>query len=64
MSQSVGALATAQSFEILGAVMAIKQQNQQAQMANILLQSAMQTVEQTSAASPVGNIGQNINISV
>lgn len=64
MSQSVGALATAQSFEILGAVMAKKQQNQQAQMANILLQSAMQTVEQTSAASPVGNIGQNINISV
>ncbi|HAW91574.1 MULTISPECIES: hypothetical protein [unclassified Arsukibacterium] len=64
MSQSVGALATAQSFEVLGAVMAKKQQNQQAQMANILLQSAMQTVEQTSAASPVGNIGQNINISV
>ena len=63
MSQSVGALATAQSFEVLGAVMAKKQQNQQAQMANILLQSAMQTVEQTSAASPVGNIGQNINIS-
>ncbi|MAD75384.1 MAG: hypothetical protein CML20_11440 [Rheinheimera sp.] len=64
MSQSVAALANAQSFEILGAVMAKKQQNQQAQMANILLQSAMQTVEQTSAASPVGNIGQNINISV
>ena len=64
MSQSVAALANAQSFEILGAVMVKKQQNQQAQMANILLQSAMQTVEQTSAASPVGNIGQNINISV
>jgi hypothetical protein len=64
MSQSVGTLATAQSFEILGAVMAKKQQNQQAQMTNLLVQSAMQTVEQTSAAAPVGNIGQNINISV
>jgi hypothetical protein len=64
MSQSVGTLATAQSFEILGAVMAKKQQNQQAQMTNLLVQSAMQTVEQTSSAAPVGNIGQNINISV
>ena len=64
MSQSVGAMASAQSFEILGAVMAKKQQTQQAQMVNLLVQSAMQTVEQTTAASPVGNIGQNINISV
>ncbi|WP_019676642.1 hypothetical protein [Arsukibacterium perlucidum] len=64
MSQSVGAMASAQSFEILGAVMAKKQQTQQAQMVNLLMQSAMQTVEQITAASPVGNIGQNINISV
>lgn len=64
MSQSVGALASAQAFEVLGAVMAKKQQDQQAQMANMLVQSAMQTVEQTSAAQPVGNIGQNINIMV
>jgi len=28
------------------------------------VQSAMQTVEQTSMAQPVGNLGQNINISV
>ncbi len=64
MSQSVGALASAQAFEVLGAVMAKKQQDQQAKMAVSLVQSAMQSVEQTSAAQPVGNIGQNINVMV
>lgn len=64
MSQSVGALASAQAFEVLGAVMAKKQQDQQAKMATMLVQSAMQSVEQTSAAQPVGNIGQTINVTV
>lgn len=64
MSQSVGALASAQAFEVLGAVMAKKQQDQQAKMAVSLVQSAMQSVEQTSATQPVGNIGQNINVTV
>lgn len=64
MSQSVGALASAQAFEVLGAVMAKKQQDQQAKMAVSLVQSAMQSVEQTSAAQSVGNIGQNINVMV
>lgn len=64
MSQSVGALASAQAFEVLGAVMAKKQQDQQAKMAVSLVQSAMQSVEQTAAAQPVGNIGKNINVMV
>lgn len=64
MSQSVGGAASAQAFEVLGAVMAKKQQDMQAQMATSLVQSAMQTVEQTAAAQPVGNLGQNINTMV
>ena len=64
MSQSVGAAASIQSFEVLGAVMAKKQQNQEAKMATMLVQSAMQSVEQMQASAPVGNLGQNINISV
>ncbi|MDR6983418.1 hypothetical protein J2X32_002052 [Rheinheimera pacifica] len=64
MSQSVGAAASNQGFEILGAVMAKKQQNQEAKMATMLVQSAMQSVEQVQASSPVGNLGQNINITV
>ncbi|MDP2716153.1 MULTISPECIES: hypothetical protein [unclassified Rheinheimera] len=64
MSQSVGALASNQGFEVLGAVMAKKQQNQEAKMATMLVQSAMQSVEQVQASSPVGNLGQNINITV
>ncbi|MCS4308054.1 hypothetical protein HRH59_08500 [Rheinheimera sp. YQF-2] len=64
MSQSVGAAASNQGFEVLGAVMAKKQQNQEAKMATMLVQSAMQSVEQVQASSPVGNLGQNINITV
>lgn len=64
MSQSVGALASAQAFEVLGAVMAKKQQDTQAQMTNVLVQSAMLSVEQTAVAQPVGNLGQNINVTV
>lgn len=64
MSQSVGAAASSQAFEVLGAVMAKKQQNQEAKMATMLVQSAMQSVEQVQASSPVGNLGQNINITV
>ncbi|HEY0921198.1 hypothetical protein [Rheinheimera pacifica] len=64
MSQSIGAAASNQGFEILGAVMAKKQQNQEAKMATMLVQSAMQSVEQVQASSPVGNLGQNINITV
>ena len=64
MSQSVGAASAAQGFEVLGAVMAKKQQNQQAQMAMTLLQGAAQTSAQIQASSPVGNLGQNINIMV
>mgnify|MGYP005836866677 CR=1 FL=1 len=64
MSQSVGALASAQAFDVLGAVMAKKQQDQQAAMTNMLVQSAMQSVEQTAAAQPVSNLGQNINVTV
>jgi hypothetical protein len=64
MSQSVGSTATAQAFEVLGAVMAKKQQNQEAKMTTMLVQSAMQSVEQVQSSAPVGNLGQNINISV
>jgi hypothetical protein len=45
-------------------VMAKKQQNQEAKMITMLVQSAMQSVEQVQASSPVGNLGQNINITV
>lgn len=64
MSQSIGSAASAQGFEVLGAVMAKKQQNQEAKMASILLQSAVQSSKQIQSAAPVGNLGQNINISV
>ena len=64
MSQSVGAAGSNQGYEVLGAVMAKKQQNQEAKMATMLVQSAMQSVEQVQASSPVSNLGQNINITV
>ena len=64
MSQSVGALASAQAFEVLGAVMAKKQQEQQGQMATSLVQNAMQSIEPTATAQSVGNLGQNINVTV
>lgn len=64
MSQSVGAASSNQGYEVLAAVMANKQQNQEAKMATMLVQSAMQSVEQVQASAPVGNLGQNINISV
>lgn len=64
MSQSVGAAASAQGFEVLGAVMAKKQQNQEGKMALMLIQSAMQTVDKAQSSAPVGNLGQNINIHV
>lgn len=64
MSQSVGAAASAQAFEVLGAVMAKKQMNQEAQMTTMLLDSAMKTGEQLQTAQAVGSLGQNINISV
>lgn len=64
MSQSVGAAASGQGFEVLGAVMAKKQQNQEAKMAMALLQSAAQSSAQIQASAPVGNLGQNINIMV
>ena len=64
MSQSVGALASNQGFEVLGAVMAKKQQNQEAKMAMMLLQGAVQSTAQMQSSAPVGNLGQNINIMV
>ncbi|MBZ9612884.1 hypothetical protein [Rheinheimera maricola] len=64
MSQSVGAASSAQGFEVLGAAMAKKQQNQEAKMAMTLLQGAVQSSAQIQASAPVGNLGQNINITV
>ena len=61
MTASIGSTAASQSMEVLGAVMANKQQKQEAKITMQLLQSAA-----TSAPPPVavGNIGQNINIKV
>jgi hypothetical protein len=61
MTASIGSTASNQSMEVLGAVMANKQQKQEAKMTMQLLQSAA-----ASAPPPVavGNIGQNINIKV
>ncbi len=61
MTASIGSTAASQSMEVLGAVMANKQQKQEAKMTMQLLQSAA-----ASAPPPVavGNIGQNINIKV
>ncbi len=66
MSQSVGSAASAQGYgyEVLGAVMANRQQDMKAQMTTMLVQSAMQSIEQVQASAPVGNLGQHINISV
>lgn len=64
MSQSVGAAASAQAFEVLGAVMAKKQMNQEAKMTTMLVDSAMKTGAQVQTSQAVGNLGQNINISV
>lgn len=64
MSQSVGAAASAQAFEVLGAVMAKKQMNQEAKMTSLLVNSAMQSGAQVQTSQAVGNLGQNINISV
>ncbi|SEA61623.1 hypothetical protein [Alkalimonas amylolytica] len=64
MSQSVGATASAQAFEVLGAVMAKKQLNQEAQMTNLLVESAMQSSATAQSPSQVGNLGMNIDIKV
>jgi len=64
MSQSVGAAGSGYGYEVLGAVMSQKQQNQEAKMATMLVQSAMQSVEKVQSSAPVGNLGQNINITV
>ncbi|MDX3775704.1 hypothetical protein QE250_16425 [Chromatiaceae bacterium AAb-1] len=64
MSQSVGSASSGYGYEVLGAVMANRQQNQEAKMATMLVQSAMQSVEQVQSSAAVGNLGQNIDISV
>ena len=64
MSQSVGAAASAQAFEVLGAVMAKKQLTQEAQMTNLLVESAMQSADAMQKPTPVGNLGMNIDIKV
>lgn len=64
MSLSVSSSGSSYGYEVLGAVMAKQQQNQEAKMATMLVQSAMQSVEQVQSSAPVGNLGQNIDLSV
>lgn len=61
MTQDIGNVAVAQGFEMLSTAMANKQQKLEGQMAMQLLQGAAQP---TVAPTPVGNLGNNIDIKV
>ncbi|HAT43164.1 MAG TPA: hypothetical protein DCS87_15755 [Rheinheimera sp.] len=60
MTQDIGNVAVAQGFEMLSTALANKQQKMEGQMAMQLLQGAAQPA----APSPVGNLGNNIDIKV
>lgn len=61
MTQDIGNVAVAQGFEMLGTALANKQQKVEGQMAMQLLQGATQAAP---APSPVGSLGNNIDIKV
>ncbi len=61
MTDSISSLAVSQSYEMLGAALAKTQQKQEAQMTMQLLQSATVAAPAVTA-SPVGNLGQNIDV--
>lgn len=61
MTQGIGAAAVSQSYELLGASLAKSQQKQEGQMVMQLLQTAANSAP---ASAPVGNLGNNIDISV
>lgn len=62
MTESISSLALGQSYEMLGAALAKTQQKQEAQMTMQLLESAAVATPQT--ASPVGNLGMNVDLMV
>jgi len=66
MTQSVGSAAVSQSYELLGASLAKSQQKQEGRQTMQLLESAVTSSPalQSLSPAPVGNLGQNIDISV
>ncbi len=65
MTEGIGSQAVGQGYEMLGAALAKTQQKQEARMTMQLLQSATATAPvPAAAASPVGNLGQNIDVMV
>ncbi|GAA0659998.1 hypothetical protein GCM10009426_07590 [Rheinheimera tangshanensis] len=66
MTQSVGSAAVSQSYELLGASLAKTQQKQEGRQTLQLLESAVNSSSalQSPSPVPVGNLGQNIDISV
>jgi len=66
MTSSVGSAAVGESYELLGANLAKSQQKQEGKMQMQLLESAVQPTPalQSPSPSPVGNLGQNIDVRV
>jgi hypothetical protein len=66
MTQSVGSAAVSQSYELLGANLAKSQQKQEGKQTMQLLESAVNPSPALQSPSPVsvGNLGQNIDITV
>lgn len=62
MTEGIGGAAVSQSYELLGATLAKSQQKQEGKMTMQLLQSAITAAP--AAPSPVGNLGQNIDLRV
>ncbi len=63
MTEGISSQAVGQGYEMLGAALAKTQQKQEAQMTMQLLQSATVAAPATTP-SPVGNLGQNIDLMV
>ena len=62
MTEGIGGAAMSQSYEMLGTALAKTQQKQEGKMTMQLLESAV--TASPPAASPVGNLGQNIDLRV
>ena len=61
MTEGIGGAAVSQSYEMLSVALAKTQQKQEGKMTMQLLESA---ITASPAASPVGNLGQNIDLLV
>lgn len=62
MTEGIGGAAVSQGYEMLSVALAKTQQKQEGKMTMQLLESAI--TASPAASSPVGNLGQNIDLRV